>query len=154
MKLRLLSASLLGIALLPAHASAAALVFPGGACDTTIDHDFPVTLFQAAYIGGLSSQDVVITCPMPKTNSSTGGLASGFVRVRSTNANLSSCAMRALTQYGSVLSGQNAMITTVNQDVSVSLGGVTSSSSYGYFALSCSLSGGSTLYSYRYTEQT
>lgn len=152
MKQFTLSALVAGVALLAGQAHAD-LVFPGGACATAIDHDFPVVLDGTASIGGDASEDVVLTCPVPKTNNSTAGIASGTVRVRATNANLSSCAMRALTQYGSVLSGQSVAITTVNQPVYVNVGdSVTAGAMYGYYALSCALSGGSRLYGYRYRE--
>jgi len=89
---------------------------------------------------------------MVKTTDRNAGLARGFIRFRSGSAN--NCFMRSLTQYGSVVVGSTANLTPTNQEASLNIGQhVTSSTAYGYYTLGCSLSHGSTLFSYRYQER-
>jgi len=150
MKTRTLSLSVAALTLIAGQASAD-LVFPGASCDTTITHDAPVVRHQLITVNGPTEH--VITCPMPKTTAGTTGLARGLIRFHSRSP-IDSCWMRSLTQYGSVMVGTSVALTPENQDAQLNIAQhVTSSAAYGYYALGCVLSHGSTLYSYRYQER-
>ncbi|HET9934029.1 MAG TPA: hypothetical protein VFQ35_25170 [Polyangiaceae bacterium] len=153
MKLSLLSAAFAAALLLSGQASAL-MIFGGNACNPlggSADLDY-YRLDGGFYVLGANNAFSYLSCPMANMTNQLNGLESGWIRFRVTN-NQSSCSMRSMTAWGSVVSGSAVTLTTLNSDHSLNIGAnVTSSNSNGFFTLGCTLSGGSRLYSYRYEE--